>query len=225
MVVLAIDTSESHCSAALMLADGSASHKMEDIGRGHAERLIPMIEELLEEAGLVYGDIERIAVVTGPGTFTGLRIGLSVARGLALTLGVPCIGVMSLMALAAESLSLDPRPSHVLVKGRGGQVFFQSYDQLDDTAIPIAVQDAVNVDLEIAASAMAAMPGTIVGSGIALLDDVPAGCRVAERVAVNPVILARLSAGMEPAKNPPEPTYLRQADAAKAKAVFQVRAT
>ncbi|MEM8699074.1 MAG: tRNA (adenosine(37)-N6)-threonylcarbamoyltransferase complex dimerization subunit type 1 TsaB [Pseudomonadota bacterium] len=117
-MILAIDTSAEQCAVAL--AGGAApivlTRQME---RGHAETLMPMIAEVIggDTAG-----ITRVAVCTGPGSFTGLRIGIAAARGLALGLGVPCIGVTRLEALASASGVCD-----VVLPSRAGRIIRQSF--------------------------------------------------------------------------------------------------
>ncbi|MBL4836394.1 MAG: tRNA (adenosine(37)-N6)-threonylcarbamoyltransferase complex dimerization subunit type 1 TsaB [Kordiimonadaceae bacterium] len=236
MTILAIDTSETCCSAALLFGDGTSVAKSEDIGRGHAERLLPMVEELLAGAGIGYDSLARLAVVTGPGTFTGLRIGLSVARGLALALKIPCIGLMSLPVIAAEVLASagDGGKAHVVTNGRGGQVFYQLYESSKsaegkgENNMPLAVGAPRNIDADVAAKLVMATPGLIGGSGVsALRDFLPEVPEIADMPehnirAVDPIRLASLSAALKSAAYPPEPTYLRPADAIKAKAIFPV---
>lgn len=220
MTVLAIDTCESFCSAALVLPEGRTVCKSENIGRGHAERLLPMIEELLVEADTKYDSLSRIAVITGPGTFTGLRIGLSVARGLALALGIPCIGIMSLAAIAAEIMAGKPDTVvHAVTNGRGGQVFYQSFQGIFSSGFPKALTEPVNVDLDIVEKAIKETPGIVGGSAATLVNRVDC---LSEIVAVNPLYAAKLALKLCPEDFPPEPSYLRAADAAKAKVVFQV---
>lgn len=91
--------------------------------RGHAEHLFPMIEAALEEAGAGYSDLTKIAVCTGPGSFTGVRIGVAAARGLALGRGIPVVGVTRFEALAAEA----DGPVTVRLKGRGNTVYLQDF--------------------------------------------------------------------------------------------------
>jgi tRNA threonylcarbamoyladenosine biosynthesis protein TsaB len=105
MLILALDTAGPNCAVALGRATGEGdpvilSRREERLGRGHAERLMPMIEEVLAEAGASFTDLGRIAVATGPGSFTGVRVGVAAARALALALGIPAVGVGSLAALA-----------------------------------------------------------------------------------------------------------------------------
>ena len=90
--LLAIDTSAAHCAAALHLGD-RVEIRVESMAKGQAERLMPFLEELLTAEAVAWRDLAAIAVGTGPGNFTGLRIGVSAARGLALGLGIPAVGV------------------------------------------------------------------------------------------------------------------------------------
>ena len=91
--ILAFDTSAAHCAAAILHGDAIVAEKIALMGRGQAEHLMPMLEELLAEAGLVWKDLDVLAVGIGPGTFTGIRISVAAGRGLALALGIPTIGV------------------------------------------------------------------------------------------------------------------------------------
>ncbi len=90
--VLAFDTSAAHCAAALMLK-GQVVSRVEEMSRGQGERLMVMLEEILAESSITWGDLDAIAVGVGPGNFTGIRISVSAARGLALGLGIPAMGV------------------------------------------------------------------------------------------------------------------------------------
>lgn len=100
--VLGFDTSGAGCSAAVLVDGKVLAHRAEILGRGHAERLLPMIREVLEEAGVGPRELDLLGVTTGPGAFTGLRIGLAAARGLALATGKPVLGITSFDALAKE---------------------------------------------------------------------------------------------------------------------------
>lgn len=101
-LILSFDTSAAHCAAVLVSGDRALAVRDEPMARGQAERLLPLLEELLAEAGTAWGAIDGIAVVTGPGNFTGLRIAVAAARGLALGLGIPAVGVNIFEALAYE---------------------------------------------------------------------------------------------------------------------------
>ena len=131
---------------------------------GHAERLMPMIAEVMEEAGLAFADLERIAVTVGPGTFTGVRGGVAAARGLALASGVAVVGATSLavMAHGADEL-LGPRNEQLLavaVDARRGMVYLQLFaDAQDRTSQPLLLAP------EEVAALVGAKPVTVVGSG------------------------------------------------------------
>lgn len=92
-LVLGFDTSAAHCAAALLYGDRILASRSEDMGRGQAERLMPLLQEILTDAGHVWGDLDAIGVGVGPGNFTGIRISVSAARGLALALEIPAVGV------------------------------------------------------------------------------------------------------------------------------------
>jgi tRNA threonylcarbamoyladenosine biosynthesis protein TsaB len=120
--VLAFDTSAASCAAAL-LSGGQISLKIEPMEKGQAERLVPLLEELLAENGLRWADLTAIGVGTGPGNFTGVRISVATARGLALSLGIPAIGVTRLEATAYG----QPRPLTVIEDARRGEVYVQDF--------------------------------------------------------------------------------------------------
>ena len=98
--VLGFDTSGAYCGAAVLVDGDVVAAHHEDMSRGQGERLMPILTQVLEAAGLSWGDVGRIGVGVGPGNFTGARIGVSAARGLALGLGIPAVGVSLLDALA-----------------------------------------------------------------------------------------------------------------------------
>lgn len=101
MNLLAIDCATNACSAALWLDDAPGPSRRAIMRRGHAEALMPMVDEAMAEGGLGFSGLQAIAVTVGPGAFTGIRIGLAAARGFALAAGLPLIGVTTLEAVAA----------------------------------------------------------------------------------------------------------------------------
>src|SRR5690606_34390079 len=115
--LLAIDTAAPRLALAVLRGERVDTH-VEQMATGQAERLFPALDELLAHAGATYNELTRIAVTTGPGSFTGLRIGLSAARGLALALDVPVLGIPSLLAL---SLTARCDPVAVLLDARRGE--------------------------------------------------------------------------------------------------------
>jgi tRNA threonylcarbamoyladenosine biosynthesis protein TsaB len=123
-IILAFDTSAAHC-AAVVLCDGQiVGEAFEAMEKGQAERLMPLLEGVLSDAGIAWVDLTTIAVGTGPGNFTGVRIAVAAARGLALGLGIPAIGVTRLEAIAYGL----PRPVTVVEDARRGDVYVQAFD-------------------------------------------------------------------------------------------------
>jgi tRNA threonylcarbamoyladenosine biosynthesis protein TsaB len=109
MLILAINTAGDACEAALARDGAMLAARSEPMTQGHDARLAPVVEEVMREAGAAFADLDRIAVVVGPGSFTGVRVGVAFARGLALAVDIPAVGVSSLEAL--EEL---PRQGRVL---------------------------------------------------------------------------------------------------------------
>ena len=121
MNVLAIDTAANLCAACVFDDDnGEVSRRVRDIGRGHAEILMDVIQQALDAANVAFGGIGAVAVSVGPGSFTGVRVGVSVARGLALALKIPAAGVSTLEALAFEARMLHGQ-QRVLTAIDGGR--------------------------------------------------------------------------------------------------------
>jgi len=132
MRVLAIDTALANCAAAV-LDDGAASACFEtcgeEIGRGHAEKLMEMIGTVMAESSTAFSDLDRIVVTVGPGSFTGLRVGLSVARGFGLVLDKPVVGITTLAAIARSCAPSDfAAPFLVALTGKGDEVYCQQFD-------------------------------------------------------------------------------------------------
>ncbi|MHC5231591.1 tRNA (adenosine(37)-N6)-threonylcarbamoyltransferase complex dimerization subunit type 1 TsaB [Brucella sp. LJL56] len=131
MKILALDTAASWCSVAVYNFDGDVvlADVSENIGKGHAELLMGYVERAVTEAKLSLRDMDRVAVNIGPGSFTGVRIGVSAARGFALALGVPAIGITAFEALAAEAQALLPeKPALILLDAHRGEIYAQAFD-------------------------------------------------------------------------------------------------
>lgn len=112
MIILGLDTTGAYCSVALVDTAKVLAYKSEKIGRGHAERLAPMVQEVLAEAGLTAKDVDKLTVCTGPGSFTGLRVALAFAKGFALPRKLPVVGLPSLAIWAAQA---DPEAQKTVV--------------------------------------------------------------------------------------------------------------
>jgi tRNA threonylcarbamoyladenosine biosynthesis protein TsaB len=213
MIVLAIDTAGTGCYAALYDSDtdtvlGSAGA---DIGRGHAERLMEFVDGALAAAGLDLSSVERVAVTVGPGSFTGIRVGVAAARGLALALGVPAVGVSSLAALAADRQA--GTSLLVAMDAKRDEVYWQAF-AADGQALSLPAL----AGLEEARGIAAAHDGALAGSAAALLRaEAPQ-----ETDGVSIATVARLGARLDPQGHLPRPLYLRGPDA-KPQAGFAIR--
>jgi len=230
MKLLALDTSMQACSAAVLVKEDGTSKVhglLEHRERGHAERLMPMIDEVLALAGLGVRDLDRLAVTIGPGTFTGVRIGVATARGLALALDLPLVAQNSLRVIAAKAfenapLLPEPSPDHligVVLDARRDQLYFQLFDQngayensVPQVIFPQQGEKILPTDRAI----------TLVGSGCKILSQ-----HISEKYSKNICMpqfngnnpqpdascLARLALDMIPTDQPVTPLYLRPPDA------------
>src|SRR5450830_999904 len=130
MRVLAIDTALEACSAAVLDTEHGAiaAHESRPMVRGHAEALIPLIARVLERARLTFSEIDRIAVTVGPGSFTGLRVGISAARGISLATAKPAVGLTTLAIFAAPYIAQDDTlPVAAVIDARHGHVYMQVF--------------------------------------------------------------------------------------------------
>jgi len=188
--ILAFDTSAAHCAAALLVGGEIIAERREEMGRGQAERLMPLLEELLAEAGKDWRDLDALAVGVGPGNFTGIRIAVSAARGLALGLGKPAIGVSTLEAQAEGTA----RPCLSLHDARRGMTFAQVLGE-DGPQAPEIVLNPAKIHPELVRAPVADPAGLP-----------PAMARIAAQ---------RLASGAPIPR--PAPLYIRSADAAPPK--------
>lgn len=206
-MILALDTCLTACSVAVLDGERVLAARSEAMPRGHQERLAPLVREVMLEAGVAFGDLTRIGVTVGPGSFTGLRVGLAFAKGLSAALGIPCVGVGALEAMALgragfTAAVIDARREQVYVQMFGDGVALMAPDAL-------TAQDAMARLVELYAGGAA----TLVGSGAALLAPVLPSATVLALDGPDPVAVARLAQrGPDPA-HPPRPLYLRAPDA------------
>lgn len=208
MNLLAIDTCLEACSTAVLSADGRAVVLSEPMSRGHQERLAPMAAAAMAEAGLGFDQLTRIAVTVGPGSFTGLRIGLAFAKGLALATGARLVGVGVLEALASgETASFV-----CAIAGAGrDRVYLQAFIDGRSVMAPDMLETAIA-----AARLIELWPGgpaSLVGPGAELLAGVLPGAMVSPRPAPDIRAVARLAAAVRPPFPPVRPLYLRAPDA------------
>jgi tRNA threonylcarbamoyl adenosine modification protein YeaZ len=138
MRLLAIDTALAACSAAVFDTDGGiVASESEAMTRGHAEALMPMVARVMAKAATRFDKIDRIAVTVGPGSFTGLRVGVSAARGLALAAGKPAVGVATTTAYAAPYLAdNDKIPVLIAIDARNDQAYMQAFGEGGRVLLP-----------------------------------------------------------------------------------------
>lgn len=126
--VLAFDTSSAHCAAALLSNGRLVASRFEEMKRGQAERLVPLLQEMLAQEGAVWEEIDAVGVGIGPGNFTGIRIGVSTARGLALSLGVPAMGVTSFEVMRGPAATPGPQHQIVTLAGPRSTFYLQRFE-------------------------------------------------------------------------------------------------
>src|SRR5213079_1799144 len=139
MRVLAIDTALAACSAAVLDTQRGGIIATETLAmtRGHAEALMPLIARMMDVAQLEFSELDRIAVTTGPGSFTGLRVGIAASRGIALATGKPAIGLSTLAGLAAPYIAADDSmPVVAAIDARHDNVYLQVFGPSGRTLVP-----------------------------------------------------------------------------------------
>ncbi|ACG79866.1 metal-dependent protease (with possible chaperone activity) [Phenylobacterium zucineum HLK1] len=206
MIVLGLDTCLNACSVAVVDGGRVLAHRSEVMARGHQERLAPMAQAVMADAGLPFAALGRIGVTVGPGSFTGLRVGVAFAKGLASALGLPAVPVGALEALAAEG---GEGLVAAAIDARRDQVYLQAFDAgrplMAPDALPLGQAAARIVELSMG------RPLTLVGSGAPLLADAAPAARVLTPEGCDARKVAELAAARAPA--PLKPLYLRAPDA------------
>jgi tRNA threonylcarbamoyladenosine biosynthesis protein TsaB len=212
MIVLAFDTAMAGCSAALFdtLKQEVLSERFIAMSKGHADAIAPLIHEIMGEAKLEFGELGLIGATTGPGTFTGVRTGMAMGRGLALSLGIPMIGMDTLSAIACNIQHLSGSVA-VAVDARRGEIYFALFDRdltmMHEPAVLLA---------EDAAGRLPDGVLNVLGTGAeALIDAAPGKAVIKSSAGDLPrasVFISRVAA-MKPDAAAPEPLYLRPPDA------------
>ncbi|PJE29030.1 tRNA threonylcarbamoyl adenosine modification protein YeaZ [Pseudooceanicola antarcticus] len=193
-LILAFDTSAPHCAAALLDGDSLIASQREEMARGQAERLVPLLEELLATAGRNWSELSALAVGVGPGNFTGIRISVSLARGLALGLGIPAIGVTGFDMLAHG----QPRPLLATLPAPRNQLYGQLFlDEGPGEARLFAAEE---------------IPAELTPEDTLIIGAAPGARPAPENPA--PLIAAVATTRIDAAHGAPAPFYLRPADAA-----------
>lgn len=206
MRLLAIDTALAACAVAVFdTGHGIVAHESEAMTRGHAEALTPMIARVMEAAQTSFADIDRIAVTVGPGSFTGLRVGVSAARGIALASNRPAVGVTTTTALAAPYLAgTHSEPVLIAIDARNDMAYMQVFGENGRTLLPPQLSPLRSLSvlklgpLRIVGSAAKRAAQLFAPSEIALVDD---------RAAADIAWVAQVGA-VSDTDLPPKPYYL-----------------
>ena len=205
MIVLGLDTCLNACSVAVIDGDTVLAHGCEVMARGHQERLAPMAEAVMTEAGIAFSQLTRIGATVGPGSFTGLRVGIAFAKGLTSALSIPAVGIGTLDALAAEGSGLVA----AAIDARRDQIYLQIFDDgvplMAPDVLPIGVAAARLIELT------AGRALTLIGSGGPLLAEIAPHATLLMPEGCDARYVARLAAAR--ATIPLRPLYLRAPDA------------
>lgn len=220
MKTLGIDTATSSCSVAVRTDGETRASVFEPMARGQSEALIPMVLRVLEQAGTDISEIDLIGVTRGPGAFTGLRIGLAAARGLALASAIPCCGVTTTQAIASAAIKAEPGPGAriIALDSKRADFFLQVFaangeeltapqavapEALSDYITGLGLEEPAIVGGDAADRALACLPEGFSKSRAPEMPDARFVAALAEELQASSV---RLPA--------PTPLYLRPPDAA-----------
>ncbi|WOH50766.1 tRNA (adenosine(37)-N6)-threonylcarbamoyltransferase complex dimerization subunit type 1 TsaB [Bradyrhizobium sp. sBnM-33] len=216
MLILAIDTALDACAAAVLdtSAGGVIARESQAMKRGHAEALMPLIARVMKASGVAFAALDRVAATTGPGSFTGLRVGLSAARGIALAADKPVVGVTTLTVFAAPIVSeSSEHPVIAAIDARHDHVYFQVLGGDGSSLIKPKVAP-------IAEALDAARFGAphLVGNAAKMMAerwpaDAPPPFKIDQQAAPDIAWVAWLGAAVSPESSPARPYYLRAPDA------------
>ena len=217
-MILAVDTALGACSAALVADGQTLAHEHLLMARGHAEALAPMVDALMRGAGVSFAALDRIAVTTGPGTFTGQRVGLAFARALGLGLKRPVIGVTTLDAMAQEALAKHPGIAWALAAAdaKRGEIYLGARSVSQGALMTPELIAPEAIAPRIAGLAQSRGAALLAGTAAEIVKPVlgQAGLQVFDSLVRQPdaVFVANLATDA-PDGPPPKPLYLRAPDA------------
>jgi tRNA threonylcarbamoyladenosine biosynthesis protein TsaB len=216
MLILAIDTALDACAAGILDIDAGRliARESQPMKRGHAEALMPLIARVIKNAGIAFAALDRIAVTTGPGSFTGLRVGLSAARGIALAADKPVVGVTTLTAYAAPIVAENrEQPVVCAIDARHDHVYLQVVSGDGSSLIRprlAPIEEALGASRFGAPHLVGNAAGILAGRWPA---DAPPPFRVDAQPAPDITWVAWLGAAVSPDTAPARPFYLRAPDA------------
>ena len=217
MLILAFDASVAACSAALWRDGVVLATGRQPMDQGQAEVLMPLIEDVMARGGATYSALDRIAVTVGPGSFTGVRVGLSAARGLGLAAGKPVVGVLTTESLAAAVPETERGDAGsrakilALIDTKRGDLYVQQFDRDLNSVGSVEVMAAGDLARWIGPG-----PVLVVGDGAGVGAHAIGPHAILSRADAlpEPAVLARLAAARAPVPGGPLPVYVRPPDAA-----------
>jgi tRNA threonylcarbamoyladenosine biosynthesis protein TsaB len=209
-VLLAVDTALGACSVALLDGDRTLVHIFEPMERGHAERLAPMVDEAMKAANADFKSLTRLAVTTGPGTFTGQRVGLAFMRGLRLALHIPLIGVTTLEAIATAAMAGTGAPRAATIHDARREEAYLLLKEGDAIILPPVVLPFAEAIARIKVFGPCAVAGTGAASASESLGE---GFVLSPIRQPDALWVARLARTMPVPESAPGPLYLRAPDA------------
>jgi tRNA threonylcarbamoyladenosine biosynthesis protein TsaB len=219
MKILAFDSALTACSAAIIDQGNVLAERCEARARGHAEALMPMIEEVRRVAAVAYHELDLIAVTVGPGSFTGIRVGVAAARAIAIAAGKRAVGVTTLAAMAQRAVTAIDPPSRIvsIIDARRDEAYVQIFSVDDGYVIPASAAPELDTIANIVGR-LGDQPATLVGSGATkVLDSFPEShCWLVTQITVpdSPSIarLACVHVQQAGQSTSPTPLYIRQPD-------------
>ena len=219
MIILGVDTALGACSAAVVKNGRVLAHDHREMLRGHAEALAPMVEALMRAGRVTFSALDRIAVTTGPGTFTGQRVGIAFARGLSLALKKPVIGVTTLETMAEEALAKSAGTAWALAAAdaKRGEIYLAARSAKGDTLlvpelIPLHAVAAHVAGLAKTHGRIVTLAGTAAEAAMPLLR--AAGLEPLDSLVRQPDAVFVASLAIHAPEGPlPKPLYLRAPDA------------
>ena len=206
MKLLAVETALGACSVAVLDGEKILAHRLEEMARGHAEALAPMVEETMRAAGVAFAALDRLAVTTGPGTFTGQRVGLAFMRGLRVALKKPLIGITTLEAMAAAT---EVNRAAAIHDAKRDEAYLLLWENQAMVFAP-AVMPFVDAVARIKSFGPCALAGTGAMAAATALGD---GFTVTNIRQPDALWVARLAMARPVPDGPPAPLYLRAPDA------------
>jgi tRNA threonylcarbamoyladenosine biosynthesis protein TsaB len=216
MKILAVDTALGACSAAVLDSERILAHRFEPMDRGHAERLAPMAREVMEEAGIGFAALDRLGVTTGPGTFTGQRVGIAFMRGLRIALKKPLVGVTTLECMLAAALQETGLTAAVALHDARRDEVYCAACLNGESVVPVCLMpfdDAVGRLLDAIGNVPFAIAGTAGGRAADVWRGLGTSARLTGILQPDALWVARLAARAPVPVGAPRPLYLREPDA------------